>query len=353
MPTTRSASLRVAHARSCPNASRSALDSAGDGSGCTCQPSYYTHHRDVSGHPLKGPRVRDRQTAERALRKLAVAIDEGRVGVGRPDTTTTFRQWADGYEAILEGNGRRASTIRAYRPTLKYGRDVIGSLPLRAIGNDELRRFVRALREAATGTRPSRSTFGTCPPCCRRPSRTASSTPTRCRGSNGGSSFAFRAAPVLHGRGARETVGADGGTQLPGRLRGRVPVRDRDRRSRRRVDRARLAGRRPLKPAHPDSPHLGRLRRAHAPKTTRKGLSTSSRPRWRSWSVGWPSRAPTRTARCSRPPAGRAAKARRLVKVLERARVKAGIPKQDENGRPASRSTRSGPRLRASHASTA
>ena len=151
MPTTRSASLRVAHARSCPNASRSALDSAGDGSGCTCQPSYYTHHRDASGRPVKGPRVRDRQTAERALRKLAVAIDEGRVGVGRPDTTTTFRQWADGFEAILEGNGRRASTVRAYRPTLKYGRDVFGSLPLRAIGNDELRRFVRALRDGGNG----------------------------------------------------------------------------------------------------------------------------------------------------------------------------------------------------------
>jgi integrase len=147
MASTRSASLRAAHARSCPNANRSAIDSTGNGSGCACQPSFFTLHRDAAGNPVKGPRVRDRQTAERALRKLLVQIDEGRVGVGRKDTATTFREWADGYEAILTDGGRRNSTIRAYRPTLEYGRDAFGALPLRAIGNEDLRRFVRAIRD--------------------------------------------------------------------------------------------------------------------------------------------------------------------------------------------------------------
>jgi hypothetical protein len=38
-------SVRVAHSKKCANASKTSLNSVGRGSGCTCQPSYYTFHR--------------------------------------------------------------------------------------------------------------------------------------------------------------------------------------------------------------------------------------------------------------------------------------------------------------------
>jgi integrase len=150
MSTTRSATLRVAHTRSCPNANKTALDSAGVRSGCTCTPSYYTSHRDGTGKAIKGPRVRDRRTADRALRKLLVQIDEGRTDLSRPKSAT-FAEWADKYLEILEENGRRNSTVRAYEPTVGYANAVFGSVALRQIGNDELRRFVQKIRANKSG----------------------------------------------------------------------------------------------------------------------------------------------------------------------------------------------------------
>ena len=80
----RKASLRVAHSRSCPNATKTALSSVGRASGCTCTPSYCVFSRDRDGRPLKGARVKDRKTAERALAAAQREIDEGRVGIAKP-----------------------------------------------------------------------------------------------------------------------------------------------------------------------------------------------------------------------------------------------------------------------------
>jgi hypothetical protein len=96
--TPRKASLRVAHASACPNASKTALDSTGRGSGCSCEPSFYTFHRDRDGRVVKGPRVKDRRVAERALTKDQFGIDDGRVGVSQPKRVT-FSEWADEFEA--------------------------------------------------------------------------------------------------------------------------------------------------------------------------------------------------------------------------------------------------------------
>ena len=98
----RKASLRVAHQRSCPNATKTALSSVGRGSGCACSPSYYVFSRDRDGRPVKGARVRDRQTAERALSVAQREIDEGRVGITKPKNIT-FSDWAD--EFGLPGHG--------------------------------------------------------------------------------------------------------------------------------------------------------------------------------------------------------------------------------------------------------
>jgi len=141
----RKASLRVAHSRSCPTATKTALSSVGRGSGCTCSPSYYVFSRDRDGRPVKGARVKDRKTAERALAAAQREIDEGRVGIAKP-LSISFSDWADEFERILDA--RIASgelhprTKGSYASTLNRGRDAFGSLYLREIGNPELRRFL-------------------------------------------------------------------------------------------------------------------------------------------------------------------------------------------------------------------
>ena len=51
----RKVALRVAYQKSCPNESKSALTSVGRGSGCTCQPSYYTFQRTPTGASRRVP----------------------------------------------------------------------------------------------------------------------------------------------------------------------------------------------------------------------------------------------------------------------------------------------------------
>jgi integrase len=141
----RKASLRVAHSRSCPNVTKTAVSSVGRASGCTCTPSYYVFSRDRDGRPVKGARVKDRKTAERALAAAQREIDEGRVGIAKP-LSISFSDWADEFERILDG--RIASgelhprTKGSYASTLNRGREAFGSLYLREIGNPELRRFL-------------------------------------------------------------------------------------------------------------------------------------------------------------------------------------------------------------------
>lgn len=148
----RTASLRVAHQRGCPNSSRTSLDSL---AGCRCKPSpsYYTLYRDRLGKPVKGARVRNRQVADRALRKLLVDLDEGRVGIAQPaGDPRTFNDWADEYLVNLERDkGDKGSTIRAYRSTLGFARPIIGDLELDEIGQPELRLFVRSTRAGKRG----------------------------------------------------------------------------------------------------------------------------------------------------------------------------------------------------------
>jgi integrase len=144
----RKASLRVAHQRSCANVSKTALESVGRGSGCTCEPSYYVFHRDRDGRPLKSKRVRDRRTAERALAAAQREIDEGRAGIAR-EKNITFDEWVTEYEKILDARIRAGElhprTKGSYASTLARGREVFGSLYLREIGNPELRRFLDPL----------------------------------------------------------------------------------------------------------------------------------------------------------------------------------------------------------------
>jgi integrase len=152
----RKASLRVAHQRSCANVSRSALDSTGRGSGCTCEPSYYVFYRDREGRPVKESRVKDRRTAERALRSRQVDLDENRAGIRR-ERNISFDEWADTYEEILEQRIRAGElhprTKLSYASMLARGRDAFGWLHLREIGNPELRRYMEPFEELKPASR--------------------------------------------------------------------------------------------------------------------------------------------------------------------------------------------------------
>jgi integrase len=143
--TPRKASLRVAHQQACKNATATALESL---KGCTCTPSYYVFQRDRDGRPVKGARVKDRRTADQALRAVQREIDEGRAGIVR-ERNITFSAWADKYLEIVEGRVAakelHARTMTSYRQTLDRARDVFGELHLREIGNPELRRLFDSL----------------------------------------------------------------------------------------------------------------------------------------------------------------------------------------------------------------
>jgi hypothetical protein len=112
--------------------------------------------RDRDGRPVKGARVKDRTTAERALAATQREIDEGRVGIAKP-LNITFSDWADEFERILDA--RIASgelhprTKGSYTSTLNRGREAFGSLYLREIGNPELRRLTEPLANLKPASR--------------------------------------------------------------------------------------------------------------------------------------------------------------------------------------------------------
>ena len=161
--TPRKASLRVAHQARCANASKSALESTGKGSGCTCSPSFYVMHRDRSEAVRKSPRVRNRAEAEKLLRQTQVEIDQGRIGTA-PRKEVTLPQWIDGgYAEVLNARGVRGETRRTYEHTLRIARDAIGYVNLREIGGAELRRFYAEVQHTSEATRVKHLTqLGTC-----------------------------------------------------------------------------------------------------------------------------------------------------------------------------------------------
>src|SRR5262249_33665357 len=143
--TPRTASLRVAHQKHCPNATKTALASVGRGSGCKCEPSYYAFRRRRDGTVEKSERVKNRKVAERLRNRWQVDLDEGRTDTRRPNDLT-FNEWADKYAAILEQEVRagrmKPKTPKAYGETLALGRLEFGDVLLREIATPELRGFL-------------------------------------------------------------------------------------------------------------------------------------------------------------------------------------------------------------------
>jgi integrase len=153
-------SVRVAHSSKCANSSKTSLDSVGRGSGCTCQPSYYTFHREPIGSdrykPIKGKRVRDFKTAQDSATRIQRDLDAGKVGIVQAKRIT-FPAWVDEYEKILEAGVRKGDikprTQREYVDSLRCAQEAIGHADLRQITASELQRVDDANASLAPASR--------------------------------------------------------------------------------------------------------------------------------------------------------------------------------------------------------
>jgi integrase len=132
------ASLQARHSRSCatgrPWTPFASLD------GCTCKPTYYVIVRD--GRSNHAERVgKDRQTAERALRKIGVQEDEGTYA---PQQTIRFEAWGEQWRGSLE---RKQTTIDSYRSTIGYATEAFGAVPVRRLRTSHLAKLNELLKE--------------------------------------------------------------------------------------------------------------------------------------------------------------------------------------------------------------
>jgi integrase len=118
--------------------------------GCTCPqgPVYYVVVRE--GRRAYKERVgRNRRDAERALRKIAVSIDDGAY---RPQENIGFSDWADRWLASLE---RKPSTVDSYRSTINLAKEVFANKCVRRLGPEDITRLNEVMRGrgASTSTR--------------------------------------------------------------------------------------------------------------------------------------------------------------------------------------------------------
>jgi integrase len=134
------ASLQAKHARNCSLGKpwTSFTDAAG---GCSCPqgPLYYVVVRE-GGRSDKIRVGRNRREAERALRKVAVSIDDGAY---HPQLNVGFAQWAERWLSSLE---RKPSTIRSYVPTIGYATRTFREKPVRRLSPDDIAAFNQLLR---------------------------------------------------------------------------------------------------------------------------------------------------------------------------------------------------------------
>jgi len=134
------ASLQARHTRACA-LGRPWTTFAEAGDGCTCAPSYYVAVRE--GRKLHREGVgKNRKTAERALRKIATAEDEGSY---RPQLTIRFNAWADRWLKSLE---RKETTRDSYRSTMTYAKRAFGEKIVRRLTVADIVRFGEVMKTA-------------------------------------------------------------------------------------------------------------------------------------------------------------------------------------------------------------
>lgn len=143
------ASLQARHVGACSKGTAwSTFAAAPNGCSCPGGPTYYMVVRQ--GRRLHRERVgKNRQAAERALRKIAGQVDEGGYQAQR---AIRFSEWAESWIGSLE---RKPTTIGNYRSTIAYAIEVFGQVQVRPLGVEHIVDFGRLLseRELAPSTR--------------------------------------------------------------------------------------------------------------------------------------------------------------------------------------------------------
>jgi integrase len=138
------ASIQTRHSRECPLTPWTTFEQATDG--CICKPTYYVIVRE--GKKLHRERVgKNRKDAERALRKIGTAVDDGAY---RPQLNSTFEAWADRWLAALEV---KPGTKKSYRATMTVSKRLFGTKEVRRLTTADVGALNEHLRE--TGATPS------------------------------------------------------------------------------------------------------------------------------------------------------------------------------------------------------
>ncbi len=138
------ASVQARHTRTCATRKPWTPFAKEAMAGCDCKPSFYVVVRD--GKKVHRERVgKDRQAAERALRKIGSAVDEGAYV---PQKSIRFSAWAEHWLAALE---RESSTIRSYRSTIGYARRAFGERPVRNLSTEDVKRMLTLMRKDELG----------------------------------------------------------------------------------------------------------------------------------------------------------------------------------------------------------
>jgi len=136
------ASIQARHTRTC-GLRRPWTTFAQARRGCTCAggPTYYVVVR--RGRRLDRERVgKDRQQAERALRKIGTQVDEGEY---RLQANIRFAEWGQQWLAALR---RPKETTRfSYGSTIAHATEVFGNSVVRGLSIDEVSRFLERLTE--------------------------------------------------------------------------------------------------------------------------------------------------------------------------------------------------------------
>ena len=136
------ASLQAKHSRQCEiGKAWTPFARAVDGCSCALGPVYYVVIRE-GGRADKIRVGRNRKEAERALRKLAVEVDEGTY---RPQPNIAFEDWADRWLTSLEG---KRTTVRSYLSTMTYAKRAFGRMSVRKLRPEHVSRLNEELRAA-------------------------------------------------------------------------------------------------------------------------------------------------------------------------------------------------------------
>ena len=142
------ASIQARHPRACATGRPwTSFSEARRACTCTGGPTYYVVVRE--GRALHRERVgKDRQQAERALRKIGTQIDEGEY---RPQANIRFTEWATMWLAALR---RPKETTRfSYGSTIAHASEAFGDKVVRRLGVDDVSSFLERL--ARLGLAPS------------------------------------------------------------------------------------------------------------------------------------------------------------------------------------------------------